>query len=203
MILPPYFKDRPAILMATGPSLTSEVIETVRKYKDNFVILGCNDTYSVVDFLDLHYACDYHWWVEHAESYIEKYPNLLPYTQSKEASEKWGFHLVEGRGRKGLSINSNYIHWGNNSGYQLLNLALLAGCSKFILVGYNMQVVDGKRHYFGNHPGKLNTLSPYTKFVRQYNTIQKRLKPYIVNCTPNSALTMFRYNNLEDELCAS
>lgn len=197
------FEGKPAILIATGPSLTEDVVKTIEKYKDNFVIIGCNDSYRIVDFLDIHYACDRRWWQHHGDAFRQKYPELESYTQCKESAEKYNLIPVEGTSARGLSIDPERIHWGANSGYQILNLALLFGCSKFILVGYNMTVWNNKRHFFGDHPQPINSTSPYTLFVSNYRGIQKELHPYIVNCTPHSALSMFKFNNLEDELCES
>lgn len=196
------FKNKPAILIATGPSLTEEVVEVIRKYKDDYVIFGCNDTYRLVDFLDIHYACDKKWWDHHGHKFREKFPELESWTQSKESAQKYGLNLVEGEHRPRLSTDPTKIHWGSNSGFQQLNLAFLMGCSKFILVGYNMRR-DGKNksHFFGDHPGNLKSSSPYPKFIEAFNLIQKEIKPFIVNCTPESALGMFRKNDLEAELC--
>lgn len=193
------YKNKKAILIATGPSLTEEVIETIRPYKDDFVIFGCNDSYKVVDFLDFHYACDNKWWNLHYDTFKEKYPQLRSWTQAEEYKDK--LTVVKGTSARGLSLNSSLIHWGKNSGYQLLNLAFLMGCSKFILVGYNMQKVDGVMHYFGDHPPGLGKSSPYNSFVQCFNTIQPEIKELIINCTPNSALTMFKQKDLREVLC--
>lgn len=200
MIVKQEFKNRPAILIATGPSLTEEVVETIRKYKTNHVVFGCNDAYRRVDFLDIHYACDTKWWKIHAETIKEKCPNLRSITQSTEARDEYGLEWIQGKYNPQLSTRPDTIHYGSNSGYQMLNLAFLFGCNKFILVGYNMKRVDQKAHFFGDHPIEIRSHSPYPTFVAAFNTIQKELRTCIVNCTPNSALTMFRFNKLEDEL---
>ena len=195
------FKNKPAILIATGPSLNEEVVEVIRKYKDDFVIFGCNDSYKIVDFLDIHYACDLKWWDYHAREVKELRPDLECWTGSETAAKKYGLTYIEGKYVSRLSIDPSIIHWGSNSGYQQLNIAFLMGCSKFILVGYNMKKDSkGKSHFFGDHPKKIRSNSPYPTFVASFNTIQKEIKPYIVNCTPDSALTMFRQNDLEEEL---
>lgn len=194
------YKNKPVILIATGPSLTEEVVEIIRKYKDKYIIFGCNDSYRLIDFLDVFYACDVRWWNKWGDSFREKYPNLPAYTQSEEHKHSHNLTVVTGKHRSKLSTNPKEIHWGSNSGFQILNLALLFGCSKFILVGYNMQLVDGKSHFFGDHEFPLRSRSPYNKFIAAFQTVQEEVKPYIVNCTPNSALKNFRTNDLEDEL---
>jgi len=199
-MVPLKYRNKKAILIATGPSLTEEVIETIRPYKDRFIIFGCNDSYRVVDFLNVHYACDKQWWDKWGENLKETQPRLYSWTQDKNSATKYGVKHTAGKHQRGLSLNSEMIHFGSNSGYQLLNLAFLMGCSKFILVGYNMQVVDNKRHFFGDHPKGLNNSSPYNRFIQAYNTIQQPIKDLVVNCTPNSALDCFKFSILEKEL---
>jgi hypothetical protein len=199
-MIPLKFRNKPAILVATGPSLTEEVVDTIRKYRDKFIFFGCNDSYKIIDFLDVHYACDKQWWVTHGEDFRKQRPKLESWTQHKESAEQFNLNYTPGTHTKDLSLNSNSIHFGSNSGYQLLNIAFLMGCNKFILVGYNMQVVRNKRHFFGDHPQGLNNSSPYSRFVQAYKTINPEIAKLIVNCTPNSALIFFNQTPLEEEL---
>jgi len=177
-----------------------ESIPVVEKYKDDYIIFGCNDSYKVIPWLDEHYACDDAWWSENGQDFRNKYPNLSSWTQSKVGAENWHINHIPGVHRSGLSLDSDLIHFGSNSGYQLLNLAFLMGCNKFILVGYNMQKVNGKSHFFGDHPGGLNKKSPYPKFLQAFDRVQPQIKKLIVNCTPQSALMCFKNNDLEKEL---
>jgi len=200
--IPIRFRNRPCILIATGPSLTETVVETLRKYKDNFLIMGCNDAYKIVDFLDIHYACDDKWWEHNGIEFREKFPSLESWSQCRqELCDKYSLNRLVGEHKDNLSHDSKKIHFGSNSGFQLLNLAWLFGCSKFYLVGYNMQMSQGKRHFFGDHPKGLNNNSPYPRFVQSFDRIDSRIKPLIINCTPDSALKMFRYVDLETALC--
>ncbi|MFZ8934900.1 MAG: hypothetical protein ACO2ZP_13485 [Bacteriovoracaceae bacterium] len=186
--------------MASGPSLTEEVIEIIRPYKDRFIIFGCNDVYKVVDYLDVHYACDTAWWNTWGEHFKATRPNLESWTQCGPSAEKYNVNYIAGKNNKGLSLNPELIHYGSNSGYQQLNLAFLTGCAQFILVGYNMKKSAGKSHFFGDHPANLKKNSPYSRFVDAFNEIQPEIKNLIINCTPNSALKVFQENSLEKVL---
>lgn len=204
MLIPLKHPNKKAILIATGPSLTKEVILTVKKYRNKFVIFGCNDSYTMVPFLDEHYACDDNWWMLRGEEFRRRFPLLDAWSQcpNPDIRRRFNLRFTPGKFEKGLSLNPSLIHYGDNSGYQLLNLALLMGCSQFYLVGYNMQVVEGNSHFFGEHPKGLIKKSPYAKFIESYNTIQPHIKERITNCTTNSALTMFNYLDLEEALSA-
>ena len=188
-------------MFATGPSLTQEVVDTIRPYKDKFVMFGINDAYRAVDYLDEHYACDEKWWTTHGDDFRKKYPNLSSWTgHAVGAASKYNLQFVKGKHANGFSLDSKLIHYGQNSGYQALNVALLMGGCKFLLVGYNMKAVGKKKHFFGDHPAGLNKNSPYQSFIRNYETIQPGIKNLIINCTPNSALTCFETADLKEAL---
>ena len=186
--------------MATGPSLTEEVIEYVREHKGDHVVFGCNDVYKVCDFMDVHYACDTRWWSHNGEDFRKKFPEQESWTQCKTSAPKYNLLWTNGKHDNGLSTNPEIIHFGSNSGYQMLNIAFLMGCNKFILLGYNMQHFGGKSHFFGDHGGGMNNKSPYPSFLQKFKTIQQPIKKLIVNCTDNSALKEFRQSTLEEEL---
>ena len=199
-MIPLKYRNKTAILMATGPSLTEEVVSYVRENKGDHIVFGCNDVYKICDFMDVHYACDTRWWDHNGKEFKELFPNQESWTQCKTSAEKFKINWTDGKHEKGLSIDSNIIHFGSNSGYQMLNIAFLMGCNKFILLGYNMQHFDGKSHFFGDHPGGMNNRSPYPTFLQKYQTIQEPIKKLVVNCTENSALRCFRQSTLEEEL---
>lgn len=194
------YYNRKFIMCATGPSLTEEVVETIKPYKEEFVVFGINDAYRQIDFLEEHYACDTKWWTMWGEDFRKTYPKLSSWTQCKTSAEKYGLNFINGKHAKEFSINPNLIHYGANSGYQALNLAFLMGGRRFLLVGYNMQQVGSQKHFFGNHPPGLNSNSPYGMFVKNYETIQPDIRELVINCTPDSALTAFKKMDLEKAL---
>lgn len=194
-----------AVLFATGPGLTEEVVDAVleaRKHKKLY-LFGCNDAYQIVPCLDVHYACDANWWRIHYTK-MEGYPVTYGlWTQEPQMSKSVYPNLrrIAGRGGKGLSTAQDGIIFGNNSGYQLINVALLFGIKRMILCGYNMSVIDKKRHFFGDHPQGLNRSGNYTGFVGNFKTIKPNdYGIEIVNTTPQSALKMFPVMTLEEAL---
>ena len=198
--IPRIYKGVEAIIAAPGPSLTPEVVNALREVRDRYAIFGVGDVYKVIDFLDEHYACDARWWNIHGDKINSMYPKLSMWCHDSDG-EKYGAKKVNGIGSPGFSTNPSLIHYGSNSGYQLLNLAYLWGCTKMILVGYNMKKVGSQSHFFtGPREGNLQVNSPYPVFAKKYNTIQKEIRDMIINCTPDSALTCFEKQRLEEFL---
>lgn len=197
------YKNKNFIICATGPGLTEEVIETIRPYKDDYIVLGINDSYRIIDFLDEHYACDAKWWNVWGQDVKKTRPGLSSWTQDKPSAVSLELKHTPGKHLDGFSIDPELIHFGSNSGYQALNLAFLMGGRSFILVGYNMQALQGTKHFFGDHPPGLNSNSPYPSFVKKFATIQPEIRALVTNCTPNTALTCFKKADLEETLRGS
>jgi hypothetical protein len=96
------------------------------------------------------------------------------------------------------------IHFGSNSGYQAINLAVHFGVSRILLLGFDMQVApDGRKHWFGNHPGNMNNNSPYGLFIEKFGTLPPDLKKAgveVVNCSRVTALECFQRMTIEEAL---
>jgi hypothetical protein len=62
-----------------------------------------------------------------------------------------------------------------------------------LLFGFDMRTVDGRRHFFGDHPDPLNRPTDYRRWFREFDLAAKRLPNTveIINCTPGSALPSF------------
>lgn len=110
--------------------------------------------------------------------------------------------LLHNYGVTGLSENPNGVHTGTNSGYQAINIAVLAGARRILLLGYDMHFPNGKSHWHGEHPIKIPE-QHYTGYTKQFATMLDQLKKLgveVVNCSPGSALKYFRMSTIEQEL---
>ena len=147
------------------------------------------------------YACDSKWWDCHqgcADFKGEKWSSHN-YDKKRIRDDKsriqntYGINLVSGTDGIGFSADPEVIHYGSNSGFQALNLALLFGGDPIILVGFDMRVVEGKRHFFGDHPPGLSNTTTYQNFVAHFDRAMKKspTAAKILNATPGSALTCF------------
>jgi hypothetical protein len=110
---------------------------------------------------------------------------------------------VRGRDLPHFSLDPSVIHYGSNSGFQAINLAILLGATTIVLVGFDMH---GREHFFGKHPAPLGQLDDrrpgFERYVHHFVTAAKRLPSHIriLNCTPGSALTCFAMRALDDAL---
>lgn len=211
----PRWTGEPCIVAASGPSLTPEVSSRVRfaRWFYGWRVIVVNDAYKAIPRADVLYACDVHWWDVHKNCdgfHGEKWSSHEEQARDKhgndkrEHADKYGINLVMGRDGDEFSFDPSFIRYGSNSGFQGINLALLFGCTQIVLVGYDLRYVDGKAHFFGNHPPGLPQIrdQDYQNFAIRFERAQKKLPPHIsiVNATPGSALTCFPMLSLDEAL---
>ena len=123
----------------------------------------------------------------------------LPYL---ECAQRYGLNWVHSVDRPGLSSDPSLIHQGGNSGYQALNLAVLLGAARILLLGYDM---GGRGHWHGNHPPGLRNPpeSQLSEWAGQFHAAAAdldRLGIECINCSRETALTCFPRARIEDVL---
>jgi hypothetical protein len=188
-----------AIVAATGPSLTEAVAERCRvahDEDDDVAVLAVNDAWRLMPWADALYACDAAWWQLHTGTGFtgDKWSSHHANGNDKLAvAERYGLALVQGKTEKGFSTDPSCIHYGGNSGFQAINLAMLFGARRIVLVGFNLQPLGGQVHFFGDHPKGLRQTARYERFLPAFNEAAKRLPAgvEIINATPDSALKCF------------
>lgn len=179
-------KGRPCVVVASGPSLTAEDVDYCR---NRAAVIVVNDNYKLAPWADVLYAADPEWWDLHqgAASF-----EGLRVTQDAGAARRWRLHYIESRAKQGFSLEQGVIHQGDNSGFQAVNLAVLAECSPIVLLGFDMKMSSSKRHWFGDHPGLLNKDSPYKIFASAFNEAAQRHPDLTIwNATRDTALECF------------
>lgn len=175
------------VCIATGPSLTAADVDWCR---DRARVIAINDAYRLAPWADALYACDAKWWRWHQGA-----PGF--------AGPKFGLRrnddvfpvdvtVLDNTGEDGLESHPSGLRTGRNSGYQAINLAVLFGAARILLLGYDMARKDGKAHWFGNHPDHQD--SPYHTFIEKFNAVAPVLHALgveVLNCSRESALTCF------------
>ncbi len=171
-------------------------------------IIAVNDAHRLLPFADVLYACDSAWWNHHkgARSFAgERWSShgLCRKSNDKsDAARDYGLLLVGGRdSHEGFSLDPDHIHYGSNSGFQAVNLAILFGARRIVLVGFDMH----GDHFFGKHPKGLRNATSYAGFLRAFERAAKFLPAHIsiLNATPGSALRCFPMVDLHVALAAA
>jgi hypothetical protein len=178
---------RTVLVAAPGPSLTAEGAERCR----GFPAIVVNDAWRLLPWADVLFACDAAWW-----RYYRGVPGFAGERWSshgtgndkQDVALAYGIRCVRGKHGTAFSRTRGLLHYGSNSGFQAINLAIQFGGARIVLVGFDMRVVDGQAHFFGDHPKGLRNADP-RRFATFFVQAAKELKDVeVLNATPDSAL---------------
>lgn len=218
----PNWAGSTVVLIAGGPSLTPKQVEQTTWLRRIYTI-AVNDAYLLAPWADVCYFADSHWWQWHSNG-IEK-PSLglsaeavrqrfRSFAGQKCTIQNSGANVKDPAVHMlrnihypnhglGLSLDPQALCTGRNSGFQVLNLAILAGAKRIILLGYDgAPAADGRTHWFGDHPRPMPP-AVYPYFVGAFSAAEKAIADagvQVVNCSPGSRINSFSHMDLMDAL---
>jgi hypothetical protein len=187
--------------------LTEEVATICRtRQAKGWRILAVNDAWRLLPFADAMYTTDRGWWDVHGDIAFqgERWASQAANLATDDDKRTWGkceqlrIRLVIARDGDTFCMLPGEIHYGNNSGFAAVNLALQFGANDVKLVGFDMQRTGGLEHFFGDHPSALHNGSDFAPFIRAFTNASKNLPPgvSITNCTTQSAMRCFPMGEL-------
>lgn len=216
---------RTVAILAGGPSLTPEAFDRVREEReaDRLRVIAINDAYLLAPWADVHYAADAKWHAWHTVGIDKPVLGL----RADDVRARWAafmgqkcsiqpaadkvaddVHVLRNRdhpyNKHGLSFDPHYLVCGKHGGFQALNLAILAGAGRILLLGYDANPEDPRRHFHGAHP--IETDAPaqrYATFRESFRVAQHDIAATgipVINCSPTSAIETFPRMTLEDAL---
>lgn len=110
--------------------------------------------------------------------------------------------MLRNGGREGISESPAELRTGGHSGHMALNIAVLAGASPHVLLGFDAREgVNRKKHWFGDHPDK--TAPAYRDMVLTMRTAATALAARgieVLNASPGSAIDCFPRMTIEEAL---
>ena len=177
------------VLVGGGPSLTQADADYCRGLAK---LIAINDAYRLAPWANILYAYDVAWWDYHMP-YLGGFVGEK-WTCNELAAKKHPLNFIKSIRDPGLSECNGYIHTGGNSGFQALNLAVLFGAKRLILLGFDMQRQKGRSHWFGEHPGNLNKHSNYLDFISHFVEAAPQLRKLgveVINCSRDTGMTCF------------
>jgi hypothetical protein len=185
------------VCLATGPSLTQQDVDFCR---DKAKVIAIKNAYDLAPWADVVYGAGVdvtRWWQVNGDRVVANHAGLR-FTLDPLAS-KWATLLRYGA-EHGLSADPSRLALGRNSGYQVINLAVLLGAAKIILLGYDMRVGSRNNFFEGPMKGPAHKYSDWQPFFASIVEPLKQLGVAVINCTPNSALECFPKMTLAEAL---
>ena len=167
-----------------------------------------DQAYRIAWSADVLYFCDDRWWEWHHGKF-DKWPGLIVRLHAaKHDFQDPRIKVLRRIGKEGMAppaIRDGICH-GQDSGYQAINVAVLLGARRIVLLGYDMDapLVNGKPklHWWGDHPGGTSP-SVFQSMLKSYPSLAAELKTRgieVVNCNPASKLAVFPKMPIEQAL---
>lgn len=181
-----------AVCIATGASLTKEDAEYCRGKARIYVV---KDAVRYAPFADVVYSGDYDWyqyWHGLPDFDGEKWLCGEPDSGiAWKVAQQYGLRLITPDNKAALSFGPQIIATGGNSGFQAMNLAMLQGATKIILLGYDMQPTEGRRNFYTGEDKRPKRSSNYELFKAAFERAAPLVPVPVINCSRNTALECF------------
>ncbi len=218
------------VLIGSGPSLTIQQTSQVyvqrceRRDAGDFKVAVVNNSLLAAPWADMLYAGDLRWW-EHAAAQfpqaLTRFEGAYMVTQDSRVPLRWtSVRCLEPTvndddgSRLGYDPRPGCVRNGPNSGYQALHVLVQLGVRRVILLGFDCRAtpatpesLDG-HHWHGRrvHPtGRRMDYGSeqYGYWKDGFAALKEPLEARgvdVVNCSPGTALDVWRCGPLENEL---
>jgi hypothetical protein len=190
------FAGQMALIFGSGPSL-ADLWNPARAIP--CPAIAVNDAWQIAPKADVLYASDDSWWRFHRV--VPEFDGFR--VGCFQCYRMPGVINLEVTGQPGYDERLGWLRTGNSSGYAATHLAAQLGARKIVLVGFDLQPVKGRHHFFGEHdPGMGHRQkSDYAQWCALFAGLGKELTARgieVVNATPGSALKCVPAVRLED-----
>jgi Protein of unknown function DUF115 len=185
-------------IVASGPSLAAWQVEYLRgKAK----VIACNGSFQAMTYPAIVYGCDESFWKHYAAAV--KAAGHECWTQHAKAARKYGLNWIKSVDKPGLPDTPDMLHFGGNSGYQAICLAVCMGAERIILIGFDMQETGGRWHWHDDLRGVEGKDPIIARWAKAFPPLADGLRQRgieTINCTIETALNCFPRADLRNVL---
>jgi len=183
------YKGKDVFILGSGPSVKRFSLHRLKEQ----IVIGCNNAYLFgTDIVDVLIFGDVDWWNFHKDKpALRGFQNPIITNNEKLRNEPgitWAPRQAEG-------FHKYAIGWNGNTGSAAINLALLLGAARIFLIGFDMQLTDGRSNW---HRNDIDDVTPghYERYLGcMKQSLSQLYKNWpqveITNLNPNSAMDLF------------
>jgi hypothetical protein len=163
-------------------------------------VIGINGAFKLGLWVDVCFFGDNSWYLANRKE-LARWPNLkvscAPWFSTRRGKDQEGVKFLPKSTQKtGVSMDSGKLVWGCHSGAAALNLAVLMGCKRIYLIGFDMKISrDGRSHWHYEYKTACKR-PPFKRHLAIYPTMGEAIKKLgveVVNLCPGSGIRVFPY----------
>lgn len=194
------WKGATVFIIGGGPSLRDFDFARLRGQKT----IGCNAAYRLgADICNVCFFSDAPWFQSNYGDLAQFAGRVVTHCEELTGDEPW---LLRMR-RMEDGLHHDAIGYGGNSGCSAINLALIMGAARVVLLGFDCKPGPDHRNQPNWHPFHTEVVSVevFDKFNAGHREIARQLptkfpKAKIINATEGSALRCYPFGSVEDYL---
>lgn len=171
------WEGQTAVIVGGGPSLRSFDFSILNKFPQSYTSIGCNDSGLKARTSTL-FSLDRVWIQRRMNQCAAFEGNVILGVDPGFDFHRFGVdgvEYIEKRRGVGLSQDPRWV-FGLNTGFGALNLATLKGCKRIYLLGIDMKVSGGKKHWHQEYEwASIQHNSLYEQWMHEFYTAKKQL----------------------------
>lgn len=202
-----------AVILGGGPSLEYTDLTPLQHPRNPKIrVIGCNDAFLLGDWVDVCYFGDWPWY-ELFEKDLDQYEGLKVTLHERCAQFDSEGVLVVRREVRGCFLDGR-VGWNMNTGTSAINLAILFGARKVVLVGFDFKNANnGEPNWHPVRRGAAPSAEKFKVWLDHAETVHQNIEFFkrrgdlpqefeVVNATIDTALPYFRLGTLAKEIAA-
>jgi len=195
--IPPIWRGKTIFILCGGPSFDPVWAERLRRKN----VIGCNDAYKLGgDVVNYCHFLDLSWWLEHREAAQGYTGTFTTCCRLVHDPNVW----VLGARKKGVQIaRPDVVGHNRNTGLSAINVAVLFGAAKIILLGMDMQAGgDGETHWYKRRRrANSSSLRMHRRFALEVAEDLELIGGIkVINASPESKIPYWPKMNPEEAL---
>lgn len=220
------WEDATVAILAGGPSFGfDQASRIIVGQARGLRVIAVNDAYLLVPHADVCYFADSEWWAWQTKGIRRSALGLsadevrarFAAFKGEKCSIRWSgmnvedeaVHILRNKHGEhvhgdGISLDPTCLVSGKNSGFQAINLAILAGAKRILLLGFDGKPDEsGRNHWFGENPRAVRWDQFYENMRRAFSAAEREIEAAgvsVINCNPASRIDSFPKMTLEAAL---
>jgi len=189
--------------VSSGKLPPSEYSKYMEELHDRHVI-GINAAYLIGDWIDMIFFGDVGFFLDHQER-LAKHPGVKASCHPRANNIDWIRYLPRNtKHSRGISTDPSCVCWNGNSGAAAISIAVNAGASRIILLGFDMKLSNDNYQWWHQAYHRSNKVDikdqkrlknlPFNRHLVAFPYIAKDAKECgveILNACPDSAIKDF------------
>ena len=191
-LVPKMWQGRTVYIVGGGSSIKNLDLSLIHNER----CIGVNNSYMFGNWIDICWFGDSRWFEWHSthKQFREgwrDFQGIQACCVDRCCDHKRVKYLERSIKADGIDVNPSKVCWNKTSGASAINLAYHLGAKLIVLIGFDMQIVNGEENWHNDHVKHGDNLNPYPKYLDVFPAISrdlKSLKVDIVNTSLDSTI---------------